>query len=61
MDSKISLSRTKTENRPLYGKNGIVYQLLFIPNNIRLSDLKDHYMSPEKAHINFGQDLLKKY
>lgn len=64
MDSKISLSRTKTENRPLYGKNGIVYQLLFIPNNIRLSDLKDHYMSPEKAHINWTgpfEEVLNPY
>lgn len=64
VDSKISLSRTKTENRPLYGKNGAVYQLLFIPNNIRLSDLKDNYTSPDKAHINWTgpfEEVLNPY
>lgn len=49
IDSKISLSKTKASNRPIFGKGGEVYQLLFIPNNVQLSDLqnysdKDHSM-----------------
>lgn len=52
VDSKISLSNTKAENRPVYGKGGEVYQLLFIPNNIRLDDLRT-YQDNTRRHINW--------
>lgn len=52
VDSKIALSRTKNENRPVFGKGGEVYQLLSIPNNIRLDDLKQYY-TDEKTHVNW--------
>lgn len=52
LDGKISLSRTKAENRPLTGLNGEVAQLLLIPGNIRLEDLAN-YSTPERAHVNW--------
>ncbi|MBP8790518.1 MAG: SusC/RagA family TonB-linked outer membrane protein [Breznakibacter sp.] len=52
VDTKVSLSRTTANNRPLYGKDGEVYQLMFIPNNIRLGDLKK-FSSDEKPHVNW--------
>lgn len=56
-DGKISLSRMKAENRPMTGLNGEVAQLLLIPGNVRLSDLKDHYTSANRLHQNwFGPD-----
>lgn len=50
LDSKVSLSRTKADNRPVFGKGGEVFQLLFIPNNINLDDLKT-FRSEERRHI----------
>ncbi len=56
-DGKISLSRTKAENRPYTGLNGEVAQLLLIPGNVRLSDLKENYTSATRLHQNwFGPD-----
>lgn len=56
VDGKISLSRTKAENRPYYGSYGAVSQLINIPNNVRLSDLKN-YQTADKVHNNwFGPD-----
>ena len=42
MDGKISLSRTKAEDRPYFGTYGAIAQLMGIPNNIRLDDLKQY-------------------
>lgn len=42
MDSKISLSRTTALNRPFIGLYGEMYQLLYVPQNISLADLKEH-------------------
>jgi len=52
MDTKISLSNTRAENRPVFGKGGEVYQLLFIPNNIRLQDIES-YKSEQSPHTNW--------
>lgn len=52
MDAKISLSMADANNRPQYGKGGEVYQLLFIPNNIRLNDLKT-FSSETSPHLNW--------
>lgn len=72
-DTKISLSRTKANNRPFIGKQGEMYQLLFLPNNIRLSDLQAHSIKQEEYQVNgqlydlhnnwFGptQDILNPY
>ncbi|HIY49108.1 MAG TPA: SusC/RagA family TonB-linked outer membrane protein [Candidatus Barnesiella excrementavium] len=58
MDSKISLSRTKATDRPQYGKGGEVYQLLYIPRNIPLSDLKT-FRSDEQRHIYYVNPSLQ--
>lgn len=58
MDSKISLSRTKATNRPQYGKGGEVYQLLYIPRNIPLNDLKT-FRSDEQRHIYYVSPTLQ--
>ncbi|MFA6870871.1 MAG: SusC/RagA family TonB-linked outer membrane protein [Bacteroidaceae bacterium] len=50
VDSKISLSRMKAENRPVYGQYGEVYQLFFLPNNISLSSIQK-FKSDDKRHI----------
>lgn len=56
IDGKISLSRTKAENRPFTGYNSEMAQLLLIPGNVRLDDLK-HYSSDARPHQNwFGPD-----
>lgn len=63
MDSKVSLSRTKANNRPVYGKGGEVYQLLYIPANVPLSDLKT-FRSDTQRHIyyvNPGPQVLNPY
>lgn len=63
LDSKVSLSKTKVTNRPVYGKGGEIYQLLFIPNNIQLIDLKN-YSDNTHRHLNwFGPrlDVLNPY
>lgn len=49
---KISLSRTKADNRPLYGDYGAISQLMRIPNNVRLDDLKQ-YSDETHAHVNW--------
>lgn len=55
-DGKISLSRTKADNRPMTGLNGEVGQLLLIPGNVRLEDLQ-HYSTKLRPHQNwFGPD-----
>lgn len=53
MDGKISLSRTKAENRPYFGSFGIISQLIGIPQNIDLADLKQ-YSTDEYAHVNWN-------
>lgn len=58
MDSKISLSRTKATNRPQYGKGGEVYQLLYIPRNIPLNDLKT-FRSDTQRHIYYVNPTLQ--
>lgn len=50
MDAKVSLSRTKAENRPQFGKGGEVYQLLYIPRSVPLSMLQT-YRSDDTRHI----------
>ncbi|MCD8043837.1 MAG: SusC/RagA family TonB-linked outer membrane protein [Tannerellaceae bacterium] len=56
MDAKVSLSRTKGENRPYYGSYGAVAQLINIPHNVRLSDLQQ-YSTEDRVHVNwFGPD-----
>ncbi len=61
LDSKLSLSRTNAENRPLNGINGEIYQLLYVPNNIRLSDLKDHYVTEDGGQINWVGPRVELY
>lgn len=58
MDSKISLSRTKATDRPQYGKGGEVYQLLYIPRNIPLNDLKT-FRSDTQRHIYYVNPTLQ--
>lgn len=52
MDAKLSLSNTKAENRPTFGTTGELAQLLLVPNNVRLSDLKN-FSTPEQYHTNW--------
>ncbi|MDR3266595.1 MAG: SusC/RagA family TonB-linked outer membrane protein, partial [Tannerella sp.] len=47
MDSKISLSKTRADNRPYIGKYGEMFQLMYLPNNINLNDLKEQYTRSE--------------
>ncbi len=73
MDSKLSLSKTKAENRPYLGRYGEMYQLTYLPNNIRLGDLEEHYTRTEtlekdgqdyEVHQNWSgptQDILNPY
>lgn len=53
MEGKVSLSRTKAEDRPYFGSYGVVAQLMGIPNNILLDDLKK-YSTDESAHVNWS-------
>ena len=56
-EGKISVSNTKAENRPYTGLLGEVGQLLMIPGNVRLSDLKD-YSNEVRPHVNwYGPDM----
>lgn len=43
MESKVSLSKTRADNRPFVGLYGEMFQLLYLPNNISLSDLKTNH------------------
>ena len=52
MDGKLSLSRTKATDRPEYGNYGAINQLMGIPNNIRLDDLKQ-YSDEDHVHVNW--------
>ncbi len=52
MDGKISLSRTKAEDRPQYGTYGAINQLMGIPHNVRLDDLKQ-YSDEDHVHVNW--------
>lgn len=55
-ESKVTVSNTKADNRPLTGLNSEVAQLLLIPGNVRLDDLQN-YTSADRLHINwFGPD-----
>ena len=57
VDGKVSLSRTKANNRPQTGLGGEVGQLLLIPANIRLEDL-EQYSTDQRPHRNwFGPDM----
>ena len=51
MDGKISLSRTKATDRPEYGNYGAINQLMGIPHNVRLYDLKQ-YSTENRVHSN---------
>ena len=56
-EGKVSVSNTKAENRPYTGLLGEVGQLLMIPGNVRLSDLKD-YSNEVRPHVNwYGPDM----
>lgn len=56
-DGKISVNRTKAENRPQTGLNGEVGQLMLIPANVSLGDLQNYYSSELRPHQNwFGPD-----
>jgi len=52
LDTKIALSHTDATNRPQMGKAGELYQLYYLPNNIRLQDIQN-YTSADKQHINW--------
>lgn len=52
LDGKISLTRSLAENRPIFGKGGEIYQLLYMPHNIRLEDLKT-FSDDTRRHINY--------
>ena len=52
MDGKISLSRTKATDRPEYGNYGAINQLMGIPHNVRLDDLKQ-YSTENRVHSNW--------
>lgn len=52
MDGKISLSRTKATDRPEYGTYGAINQLMGIPHNVRLDDLKN-YSTDNAVHTNW--------
>lgn len=51
-DGKISLSRTKATDRPEYGNYGAINQLMGIPHNVRLDDLKN-YSTANAVHTNW--------
>ena len=52
MDAKISLSRTKANDRPMYGTYGAINQLMGIPHNVRLDDLRQ-YSDDNHVHVNW--------
>lgn len=52
VDGKISLSRTKATDRPEYGTYGAINQLMGIPHNVRLDDLKQ-YSTADAVHVNW--------
>ncbi len=56
IESKLSVSENSTRNRTFYGVYGAMNQLLKMPRNIRLKDLK-HYSSDERQHINWTGGL----
>lgn len=63
LDSKVSLSNTKAENRPVFGKGGEVYQLLSLPNNVSLEDIKT-FRDDTHPHIYYvppKPDILNPY
>jgi TonB-linked SusC/RagA family outer membrane protein len=47
MDSKLSLSKTRADNRPYIGKYGEMFQLMYLPNNISLNDLRKYHTRSE--------------
>lgn len=62
-DAKIALSRTKMSGRPWIGKTGEVYQLLAVPNNVRLEDLKQ-FSDENNRHLNWygpSPEILNPY
>lgn len=55
-EAKVSVSNTTAKNRPYTGLNGEVGQLLLIPGNVSLAQLKN-YTSDDQLHLNwFGPD-----
>ena len=48
MEGKVSLSRTKAEDRPYFGSYGVIAQLIGIPHNVSLDDLRKY--STEAPH-----------
>lgn len=52
LDGKVSLSRAHAKDRPVFGKGGEVYQLLFMPNNINLDHLRT-FRSETERHIHY--------
>ena len=50
MDAKISLSRTKANDRPMYGTYGAINQLMGIPHNVRLDDLNPYYVLNQRRN-----------
>lgn len=52
MDAKLSISDTKAQNRPYFGVYGELSQLMYVPNNVRLSDLQ-HYRDEDHMHLNW--------
>jgi TonB-linked SusC/RagA family outer membrane protein len=62
-DAKLSLSRTKMSGRPWIGKTGEVYQLLAVPNNVRLEDLQQ-FSDENSRHLNWygpSPEILNPY
>lgn len=56
-EGKLSVSNTKAENRPYTGLLGEVGQLLMIPGNVRLADLRN-YSNDVRPHVNwYGPDM----
>ena len=53
MEGKVSLSRTKAEDRPYFGSYGVIAQLIGIPHNVSLDDLKN-YSTENSAHVNWA-------
>ena len=53
MEGKVSLSRTKAEDRPYFGSYGVIAQLIGIPHNVSLDDLRK-YSTESSAHVNWA-------
>ena len=58
MEGKVSLSRTKAEDRPYFGSYGVIAQLIGIPHNVSLDDLKNY--STGVQHIGIPTNDIEK-